>query len=265
VIDESDEALAPHGLTGRQRLNNSFQCVGCGRCCHGLRLPLSCTEALAWLNRGGEVEVFVDAIPWPSEPQGNAGQATYRRDRTFPAMSGYLPIRVSVSLMASFEAACPNLASDNRCGIYTERPLACRIYPAEVNPFIPMRADGKRCPEEAWQGHNTFPDGITRQAIDRMRAITEDETSRREGVARMLGLAKAALANQGSVVATPDRTQLIRALEEACGGHERAAGHATQWTLVSDHAPTLNTLMACDAVASLPAADPASRYLSYLG
>ncbi|WP_338000302.1 hypothetical protein [Burkholderia gladioli] len=40
-----------------------FSCTMCGRCCHDLRLPLSIDEALAWLARGGEVQLFCDAIP----------------------------------------------------------------------------------------------------------------------------------------------------------------------------------------------------------
>jgi hypothetical protein len=40
--------------------------------------------------------------------------------------------------------------SDMRCGIYEQRPLVCRIYPAEINPFIELTPMRKACPPEAW-------------------------------------------------------------------------------------------------------------------
>ena len=47
-------------------------------------------------------------------------------------MSGSLPTRVVVILTGAYEGPCPNLQPDMRCGIYEQRPLVCRIYPAEI-------------------------------------------------------------------------------------------------------------------------------------
>jgi hypothetical protein len=45
-----------------------FDCTMCGKCCHDLRLPLTVTEAIAWLERGNDVQILCEALPWPEEP-----------------------------------------------------------------------------------------------------------------------------------------------------------------------------------------------------
>ncbi|WP_367889644.1 YkgJ family cysteine cluster protein [Burkholderia sp. L27(2015)] len=37
-----------------------------------------------------------------------------------------------------------------RCGIYEQRPLVCRIYPAEISPFVELTPMHKACPPDAW-------------------------------------------------------------------------------------------------------------------
>ncbi|MBN3821364.1 YkgJ family cysteine cluster protein, partial [Paraburkholderia sp. Se-20369] len=127
-----------------------FACTACGKCCHDLRLPLTIDEARAWLQRGGHVELLCDAIPWPVEPEPDNALAAYKRARSTPALSGTLPVRVTTVITASYAGPCPNLQADMRCGIYLERPLVCRIYPAEINPFVELSPQGKSCPPDAW-------------------------------------------------------------------------------------------------------------------
>jgi Predicted Fe-S-cluster oxidoreductase len=128
----------------------NFACTMCGDCCHNLRLPLSVNEAIRWLECGGDVQVLCEAMPWPVEPSTDDGQVQHRRMRSFAAESGELPIRVMVTVAAAFDGACPHLQPDMRCGAYEARPNVCRIYPAEVNPFIELMLAHKACPPEAW-------------------------------------------------------------------------------------------------------------------
>ena len=127
-----------------------FECTMCGNCCHDLRLPLTVAEALAWLGRGNEVQILCEALPWPEEPAADNLQAAHKRRRSFAAMSGSLPTRIVVILTGAFVGPCPNLQADMRCRIYEERPFVCRIYPAEINPFIELVPANKGCPPEAW-------------------------------------------------------------------------------------------------------------------
>lgn len=46
---------------------------------------------------------------------------------------------------------CPNLRADSLRGIYEDRPLVCRIYPMEVNLFIPLYTSNRACPPQAWE------------------------------------------------------------------------------------------------------------------
>ena len=153
----------------------NFECVMCGGCCRDLRLPVTLSEARKWLERGGQVDVLCEATPWPVEPDSTSAFAAYRRKRTFAASSGTLPIRVAVTVAASFTGACPNLGDDMRCGIYEERPLVCRVYPAEINPFIRLNHEHKLCPPDAWQVSTPFAidgvllDSATRAAIEQSR------------------------------------------------------------------------------------------------
>ncbi len=126
-----------------------FNCTQCGRCCRDTRVPLTASEAVAWLNRGHEVQLLCEASPWPpaldSEPR-----ALHFKRRSFTVASGSMPARVVVILVANVVGDCPNLLPSRRCGIYEIRPLVCRIYPAEVNPFVILERDKKACPQEAW-------------------------------------------------------------------------------------------------------------------
>ncbi len=127
-----------------------FECRLCGKCCHDLRLPLTVKEAVAWLERGDDVQVICEALPWPQEPPAENLEAAHKRRRSFAAMSGSLPTRVVVVLAGAYAGPCPYLQPDMRCGIYGQRPLVCRIYPAEISPLIKLVPTHKVCPPDAW-------------------------------------------------------------------------------------------------------------------
>jgi Fe-S-cluster containining protein len=259
-----------HDATEPERTNSvddtNFACTTCGQCCHDLRLPLTITEAIDWLKRGGQLELLCEAIPWPVEPEPNNAQAAYKRARSSAVMSGTLPVRVSIILAAAFAGACPNLRADMLCGIYDERPLVCRIYPAEINPFVPMVPQNKACPPEAWQTtplqrQAVLVDASTYQLVQQSRLATQSETPLRIQICRELGLDHAALANEGFVIHTPDRDALLTALEQCCAS-PLPDDESAQWTFVSNRSMTMEALASVGAVGypDQRTADKAFRY-----
>lgn len=237
-----------------------FDCTMCGRCCHGLRLPLSMAEAVGWLRDGHEVQLFCEAIPWPSEPPADNLPAAHKRRRSFEAMSGTLPIRVIVTLMASFDGPCPNLQADQRCGIYDRRPATCRIYPAEVNPFIALDPRAKLCPPEAWTGETPILEDDGRWANADLAATivcsrdadAYDAALKRE-LCALLGCATAALSNEGMVIHSPTRARLMSALDAALSGDGRGSVDTDiSWQLVTNRRQTLDALREIDARHGLP-------------
>ncbi|MBR8141711.1 YkgJ family cysteine cluster protein [Burkholderia vietnamiensis] len=254
-----------------------FACTGCGRCCHDLRIPLTVAEATAWVQRGGgRVELLCDAMPWPVEPAPDDAFAAYKRPRSSPALSGALPIRVTVVITASHAGPCPNLLGDLRCGIYDERPLVCRIYPAEVNPFVPLTPDGKACPSDAWQHAplmrgGTIVDALTRENVARARAASEAETPLRARLAAALGIDTAAVANEGFAIHAPPADALLAALHALGAGSDAAAAAEpepepapTGWTLLTNRTVTADTLQSVGAASRL-ASDEAGARGRYLG
>lgn len=249
-----------------------FSCTGCGRCCHDLRIPLTVAEATAWLRRGGHVELLCDAMPWPVEPAADDAFAAYKRARSSPALSGTLPVRVTTLLTASHAGPCPNLLDDLRCGIYEERPLVCRIYPAEVNPFVPLVPDGKQCPSDAWQHApltrgGTIVDALTRENIVRAREASAAEAPLRARLCAALGIDTAAVANEGFAIHAPPANVLLAALSLLDDARATAAAEAapTAWTLLTNRSATADTLRSVGASSRLAASDEAGTRCRYLG
>ncbi len=226
----------------------NFTCTMCGNCCHNLRLPLSVSEAIRWLERGGEVQVFCEAMPWPVEPSMDDGQAQHRRVRSFAAQSGELAIRVMVTVVAAFDGACPHLRADMRCGAYEARPSVCRIYPAEINPFVEMMPAHKACPPEAWTDDKPsfikggeIVDSITADLIRDSREAAIRDVSVKERLCGNAGFHTASLANEGFITYTlPPRAmldELYRAQEPAT-----SARPAVSWRILSNRRATVDTL-----------------------
>lgn len=251
-------------------LDIDFACTGCGACCRDLRIPLTLDEAIAWLRRGGHVELLCDAMPWPVEPEPGDAFAAYKRARSTAATSGSLPVRITAVLTASHAGPCPNLRDDLRCGIYDERPLVCRIYPAEINPFVALMPGGKQCPPDAWQHAplihgGTLVDAATRVHIARSRAASEAETPLRARLCAALGIDTAAVANEGFMVHAPPAAALLAALTDLRAASPAEAVEATEWKLVSNRAPTVETLVSVGASSVLAGngTGPHARYLGF--
>ncbi|ALK34293.1 YkgJ family cysteine cluster protein [Burkholderia plantarii] len=253
-----------------------FSCTMCGRCCHDLRLPLSVDEAITWLARGGEVQLFSDAIPWPEEPPPDDALAQHKRRRSFAAHCGTLPVRVSVTLVASFAGPCPHLRADMACGAYELRPRVCRIYPAEVNPALVLDPASKACPPEAWSpdrppliAGGQLVDAQTAELIAQSREADARDRLAKAFLYAQLGYDTTALANEGFAIHSPGRDQLAAALEAArlaaaySDHHEPASPYP--WHLITNRHATLATLQSIDASARLADAAPGADAPAYLG
>jgi Fe-S-cluster containining protein len=255
------------------KMNIDFECTMCGNCCHDLRLPLTVTEARAWLARGDDVQILCEAVPWLEEPDAGDLQAAHKRRRSFAAMSGSVPVRIVVILTGAFVGPCPNLQVDMRCGIYDERPLVCRIYPAEINPFIELKPENKGCPSQAWNAGlkplmrgGKLADATTIELIGQSRETDARDVPVKQRLCALLGVDAAALSNEGFVVYAPKREDLLAALERA--GEEVANAPdapATEWRLVSNRKATVDALVSVDAVGVRAGSNDAMTPFEYLG
>ncbi|HEY2409724.1 MAG TPA: YkgJ family cysteine cluster protein [Polyangiaceae bacterium] len=106
-----------------------FRCTGCGNCCKEPLLPLTDADMRRILRRTGEdVTELVhwvarDGIDMDDEPEAFVMLRQGKR----------------VMVLKHERGGCRYLGEDDRCTIYTSRPLGCRIF-----PFDPTFArDGK--------------------------------------------------------------------------------------------------------------------------
>ncbi|TCK32889.1 putative zinc- or iron-chelating protein [Paraburkholderia sp. BL8N3] len=248
-----------------------FECTMCAKCCHDLRLPLTVTEAVAWMQRGNNVQILCDALPWPEEPPEDNLQAAQKRRRSFAAMSGSMPARVAVILAGTHAGPCPNLQPDMRCGIYEQRPLVCRIYPAEINPFIALTPVHKACPPEAWapglpplmRAGKLVDTGIL-PLVQQSRDADENDIPIKQQVCALLGIDQAAISNEGFVAHSPDRLDFLAALRQASNEPVVPALSPT-WGFVSKRRSTVDVLLSVGAFSSLVDSNstPAFEYLGF--
>jgi Fe-S-cluster containining protein len=220
-----------------------------------LKIPLAVAEAMAWLDRGHQVQLICEASPWPARLTEEDPRAAHFERRSFAVMSGSMPARVVAMLVADVTGPCPNLLADFRCGIYGERPLVCRIYPAEVNPLIGLNPETKLCPPEAWAADRPIlqsSDGSlsseTQQDIRGMRAADVLDAGVKIRLCAALQVAEAGLVHESVLVYSPPREALRSALAIAV-----AAGRdpevPTPWRFVSDRPETIRDLAANGAIA----------------
>jgi Fe-S-cluster containining protein len=235
-------------------VNVHFECTQCGNCCRNLKLPLTAAEAVEWLASGHQVQLICDASPWPEEPPADDQEAAHLRRRSFAVMSGSMPARVVVILVANLAGACPNLMADMRCGIYGRRPLVCRIYPAEINPFVQLVPGKKACPPEAWitrhpllqRDGRVTSDAILRD-IQRSRDTDAGDTDVKLRLCAALNVIDAALAKEGFVVYSPPIPTLLSALSSAIGGSDGTP--PIKWRFVSNRSDTVESLAKSGATA----------------
>lgn len=249
-----------------------FACTQCGRCCHHHNLPLTLLEAIAWLEDGGEVQVFCEAAPWPAEPPPGDLRAAHRRRRSFAARSGQAPLRITVLLVGAIAGACRHLRDDMRCGIYARRPMVCRIYPAELNPFLSLEPSGKACPSEAWaQGAPLIAggrliDADTLALVERRRQADHDDAPCKQALCRLLGIEVTALADEGFAVYAPAREPLLAALRAARDLAPEQLAVPTQWRLITASIDSVVALHALGArFVDAPRPDDPFRLVTVIG
>jgi Fe-S-cluster containining protein len=249
-----------------------FNCTICGKCCHNLKVPLTISEAIQWLRRGHVVEILCDAVPWAVEPDSTNAMALHKRSNSFAARSGTLPVRIVAILTASHSGPCPNLRDDMRCGIYEDRPMVCRIYPAEVNPFMQMDIKLKACPPDAWTSDQPVLSRSGQWVSDELRALimrsrqqTAADAKRKAAICSTLQINTAALASEGYMIHRPPLDQLLDALRQSTTDRIDD-GHLTEWTFVSNQGSTCDVLTSAGALASLAHPEPqgAAEYLGFL-
>ena len=246
-----------------------FRCTQCGKCCRDTKVPLTVAEAVKWLNRGDEVQLLCEASPWPEALNGEPRAAHFKR-RSFAVMSGSMPTRVVVMLVANIVGACPNLLSNMRCGIYEDRPLVCRIYPSEINPFVALKRENKACPPEAWaedqpilqQGEVLMDDVISRD-VEMSRAADVLDADLKSRLCLALNLAHTALVHEAVLVYSPTAPTLLSALALATTT-DSCQEPAAQWRFISDQQETLETLANSGGIA-LHLRDAETTSFRYLG
>jgi len=243
-----------------------FECTKCGKCCHDLKLTLCVEEAIPWAERGHSVQMLVQAHPWLSDPEPSDDHAKYIHNRTFPAMSGHVPVRIDIVLVSGYQGPCPHLQTDMSCGQYEQRPRICRIYPLPSRPFVDLEISKRSCPTEAW--HSNLPvlmtegrvadDEKAQNLADHRRALIDDVPTL-QTASSLLGVSRAAFPNEGFAVVTPHSATLALALRAAL--LENATYSVPrQWTYVTNLKSTQVTLDAAGCKVELVPAG-----LDYLG
>jgi Fe-S-cluster containining protein len=222
--------------------NNSirFACNGCGICCKGRLVPLTLNETRQWLERGHEVAIILEAFEqsfWTAGPQ----QFAHAAGRAVEVPCGNSHVRAIAVFAGNALVQCPSLGDDGRCGIYEERPLVCRIYPAEINPFIALDPEHKICPPEVWEeGEVLFTDRIVdpvlADQIERSRQADREDAQAKIALCETLGLNVAAWKGNALAVYLPDRPKLAEAITRYDAGK---VGHARSNWKVRVDAPAL--------------------------
>lgn len=196
-----------------------YNCVGCGICCKGRLVPLTLAETEKWLARGHHVAVLIEAfneLTWPKTSPHYAHGAA----RSVAVNEADNGIRVIAVFVGNALEQCPNLRSDNLCGIYEERPLVCRIYPMEINPFIYVDPKNKICPPESWgSGEILCSDGVAnpelQDLVNRSRQADIVDASTKVAICAQLGFKVASWKGNGFAIYFPERMQLIDAIRDS--------------------------------------------------
>lgn len=197
-----------------------FACTGCGKCCTGHHVPLTLAEARQWASSGGQVVVLIEGF-LADGPGMPADQREHVLRRSHPVPCGDAQLQVSVTFAAFNPGRCRNLDDNDLCGIYESRPLVCRIYPAEINPHLPLRPENKDCPPEAWtQGpeliHGSLPvDEALRALIEASRQADRDDIAAKVAICQALGMTTSALKGNGFTAWLPDMAAFASMLEQA--------------------------------------------------
>jgi Fe-S-cluster containining protein len=101
------------------RENLKFRCTGCGNCCKEPLLPLTDGDVVRIQKRTGDAAA--DIVRWVDR------HGIEMDDE--PEAFVHLRQGKRVMVLRQENGRCRYLGSDDRCRIYSSRPLGCRIYP----------------------------------------------------------------------------------------------------------------------------------------
>ncbi|HEX4551922.1 YkgJ family cysteine cluster protein [Pseudomonas sp.] len=200
-------------------MNTTFSCVGCGKCCTDHHVPLTLAEARMWAADGGQVIVLVEAF------LGNglglsAQQREHAERRSLVVRSGTADAHVAITFAAYNVGRCRNLDEENLCRIYERRPLVCRIYPAEINPHIPLNPAAKDCPPESWQqgplliAGGELVDQDLVELIQRSRQADRDDIRIKDAICAALGIRTTALKGDGFTAYLPQMDAFAAVIDQ---------------------------------------------------
>jgi Fe-S-cluster containining protein len=172
-----------------------------------------------WAADGGQVIVLVEAF------LGNglglpAQQREHAERRSLVVRSGTTEAHVAITLAAYNVGRCRNLDEENLCRIYERRPLVCRIYPAEINPHIPLNPAAKDCPPESWQQGpllivgGELVDEELLALIQRSRQADRDDIRIKDAICAALGIRTTALKGDGFTAYLPQMDAFAAVIDQ---------------------------------------------------
>lgn len=154
------------------------------------------------------LEAFDESV-WPP----GAPEYSYNELRSAPVQCGDGSLRVTAIFAGNLIPQCPNLGLDDSCTIYLERPLVCRIYPAEISPFIPLSPSAKDCPPESWhQGNLLGSDRVLTNQILQSQQADRDDAQLKVKICEALGMTVAAWKGNGFTVYMPTVDGMLAAI-----------------------------------------------------
>lgn len=231
-----------------------FSCNGCGGCCVGHHVPLTLQEAIRWVTDNGQIIILTEAfhrdgygIPDP-QFQHAAGRALLVR-------SGYTQIYLTATFAAFNPGRCRYLREDNSCGQYENRPLVCRIYPAEINPHIALNTKLKDCPSEVWEGAQPliYRDGhlepVTAGLVEESKRADREDAPTKAWICQQLGISHTALKGDGFMAWLPE----VAAMQELLSNLPDAQCVNTDWSFTVSTASIARQLTMLGAQANLAA------------
>lgn len=212
-----------------------FNCVGCGACCKGRFIPLTLGEARQWLERGHDVVILLEAF---AQPYWSASEQEYQHSllRSAQVSCGATQVQVTAIFAAYALTQCPNLGSDDLCGIYEDRPLVCRIYPMEINPFIELEPQNKDCPPEAWEsGEIIFKDAAQDPTLSSLiqasRLADRADARTKVSICNRMGINVAAWKSDAFVIHFPAPDQFLEAVNAQASISEEDTRDLGTWKL----------------------------------
>ncbi|MEX6674449.1 YkgJ family cysteine cluster protein [Pseudomonas sp. W2Oct36] len=212
-----------------------FSCVGCGACCKGRFIPLTLGETRQWLERGDDVAILLEAF---SRPHWPVSEQEYQHSllRSAQVSCGATQVQVTAIFAAHALTQCPNLQRDDLCGIYENRPLVCRIYPMEINPFIELEPQAKDCPPEAWEPNTIIisdasADPALSSLIQASRLADQNDAGLKISICNQMGINVAAWKAEAFVIHFPERDQFLEAVNGQTSSFQGDQSDLGAWML----------------------------------